>query len=70
MKILKPEELTSFPPPRGDLTPQELAEAYALARAAFTAEDLQRFTEIEDGIPYEEVLAELEEAEKNARGPS
>ncbi|HEV3203030.1 MAG TPA: hypothetical protein VGY77_01545 [Gemmataceae bacterium] len=64
MKILKPEEMTSFPPLREDLTPEELAEAYALARAAFTAEDLQRFTEVDDGISFADVLAELEEAEK------
>ena len=64
MKILKPSEVTTFPPPR-DLSPEELAEAYALAKAAFTAEDLQRYTELEEGIPAEEVLAELEEAQKH-----
>jgi hypothetical protein len=63
MKILRPEEVTSFPEPR-DLSPEELKEAYALARAAFTAEDLQRYTELDEGIPAEEVLHELEEAEK------
>jgi len=64
MKILKPSEVTTFPPPR-DLSPEELAEAYALAKAAFTAEDLQRYTELDEGIPAEEVLAELEEAQKH-----
>jgi len=63
MKILRPNEVTSFPEFR-DLTPEELREAYALAKAAFTAEDLQRYTELDKGIPAEEVLRELEEAEK------
>jgi hypothetical protein len=64
MRIIRPEDLTSFPPPREDLTPEELAEAYRLAREAFTAADLQRFTEIEEEIPFEDVLAELEEMER------
>jgi len=37
-----------------------LKEIYAAARQAFTAADLQKFTEIEEGIPAEQVLAELE----------
>ena len=63
MKILRPEEVTSFPEPR-DLTPEELKQAYALARAAFTAEDLQRYTELDEGVPAAEVLRALEEAEQ------
>jgi hypothetical protein len=63
MKIVRPEELTSFPEIR-ELTPEELAEAYRLAREAFTAEDLQSFTEIGPEVPFEDVLAELEEQEK------
>ena len=63
MKILRPEEITSFPEPR-DLTPEELQQAYALARAAFTAEDLQRYTELDEGVPAAEVLRALEEAER------
>lgn len=63
MKILRPEEVTSWPAPR-ELTPEELAEAYKLAKAAFTADDLQRYTELDEGIPFEEVLAELEEAQR------
>ncbi len=35
-------------------------EIYAAARRAFTAADLQKFTEIEEGIPAEQVVAELE----------
>jgi hypothetical protein len=63
MKILRPEEITELPPFR-ELTPEELAEAYALARAAFTAADLQKYTELDEGVPAEEVIAELEEAQK------
>lgn len=37
-----------------------LREIYARAREAFTAEDLQRYTEVEEGIPAEQVLAEME----------
>jgi hypothetical protein len=63
MKILRPSEVTSWPKPR-ELSPEELAEAYALAKAAFTAEDLQRYTELDEGVPAEEVLAELEEIQQ------
>ncbi|MCI0461157.1 MAG: hypothetical protein L0Z62_29775 [Gemmataceae bacterium] len=55
--------MTQFPPFR-ELTPEELAEAYALARAAFTAEDLQKYTEVDEGVSAGEVLAELEEAQR------
>jgi hypothetical protein len=62
MKILRPEEITTFPEIR-ELTPEELKEAYALARAAFTAGDLQKYTELDEGVPAEDVLRELEETE-------
>jgi len=65
MKILRPEEMTSFPPVR-ELTPSELSEAYRLAREAFTAADLQEFTELDEGIPFEQVLAELETLHENS----
>ena len=35
-------------------------EIYAAALRAFSAADLQKFTEIEEGVPAEQVLAELE----------
>jgi hypothetical protein len=38
-----------------------LREIYARARQEFSAADLQKFTEIEDGIPAEQVLAKMEE---------
>jgi hypothetical protein len=70
MKILRPEEVTVFPEFR-ELSPEELKEAYALGRAAFTAEDLQRYTELDEGVPVEQVIAELEEAQKRAdQGPA
>ncbi len=59
MKILRPEEVTDFPEIR-DLTPEELTEAYRLAREAFTAADLQKYTEPFEGVPAEDVLCELE----------
>ena len=37
-----------------------LKTIYAKARRAFTAADLQKCMEIEEGIPAEQVLAELE----------
>lgn len=61
MKILRPEEVTG-PLDYHELTPEELAEAYRLAREAFTAADLQKYTEpLDDGIDAEEVLREMEE---------
>src|SRR5262249_25109292 len=63
MKVLRPEEVTEFPEFR-ELTPEELKEAYRLGREAFTAADLQKYTELDEGIPVDEVLAELEEAQR------
>jgi hypothetical protein len=37
-----------------------LREIYARIRKEFTAADLQKFTEIDDGIPAEQVLARME----------
>ncbi|MCE9532301.1 MAG: hypothetical protein K8T89_14445 [Planctomycetes bacterium] len=45
-----------------ECTPEVLAEAYRLARESFTAADLQKCTEpMDDGVPGEEVLREMEE---------
>jgi hypothetical protein len=63
MKIVRLSELTEWPGFR-ELTPEELKEAYALAKAAFTAEDLQKYTELDEGVPADEFLAELDEAQK------
>lgn len=69
MKILRPHEVTQYPAAR-EYTPEELKEVYALARAAFTAADLQRYTELDEGISADEVLAELEEAQRHAKKES
>jgi hypothetical protein len=37
-----------------------LKTIYAKARKAFTAADLQKYTVIEEGIPADQVLAEME----------
>ncbi len=37
-----------------------LKTIYAKARRAFTAADLQKYTEIEEGIPAGQILAEME----------
>ena len=37
-----------------------LKTIYAKARKAFTADDLQKYTEVEEGIPFEKIMAELE----------
>jgi hypothetical protein len=63
MKIYRLSEV-NFPLEFRELTPEELAEAYRLAREAFTAEDLQRFTELDEGTPAEEFMAELEELQR------
>lgn len=63
MKIVKLKELTNLPEIR-DLTPEEEAEALRLAKQAFTADDLQKFTEIDPGTDMEEFLTELEQAQK------
>lgn len=65
MKIQRLSEVTG-PLDFRELTPEELKEAYALAKATFTAEDLQRYTELDEGVPAEEVLAELEEILKQS----
>lgn len=63
MKILRPEEVTEFPNWDRDLTPEELKEAYALARAAFTAADLAEFFQLDEGVPLDDVLTALEKSD-------
>jgi hypothetical protein len=40
---------------------------YARLRKAFTAADLQKYTEIEEGIPAQQLLAELETIDREER---
>jgi hypothetical protein len=64
MKIIRIEDVTEFPEIR-DLTPEELPEAYRLGREAFTAADLQKYTEsLDGGVPGEDVLREMEEQQE------
>lgn len=69
MRILRLEEVTDADLRElrfGELTPEEEKEAYALARAAFTAADLQRYTELDEGVPADELIKEMEQAQKDA----
>lgn len=58
MKVVRLEEANEWPELQS-LLPEELQEAYALARAAFSADDLQKVTEVEEGVPMGTFLAEL-----------
>jgi hypothetical protein len=46
-------------PPRPEKQ-DDLAPIYAKYRAEFSAADLQKYTEVEEGIPAEQVLADME----------
>jgi hypothetical protein len=37
-----------------------LKKIYAKARKTFTAADLQKYTEIEEGIPFDQIIAEVD----------
>lgn len=45
-----------------------LKQIYAIHREQFTAADLQKFTEFEQGIPVEKMIAEMEEIQRKATG--
>ena len=69
MRIIRPDEITPEIMAQleyRELTPEELQEAYALGRAAFTADDLQKFTEIDEGVLADDVIAEMEALQKQA----
>jgi hypothetical protein len=63
MRILRVHEVEVFPEFR-ELTPEEIKEAYALSRANFTAEDLAAYADLDEGIPMEDTLKELEEIQR------
>jgi hypothetical protein len=44
---------------------KELQAIYDRLRRDFTAADLQKYTEVEEGIPLQQVIAELEEIHRN-----
>jgi hypothetical protein len=59
-----PSEIIVFPA-FWKLSAEEREEAYALARACSTPEGRQKFrSELDEGVPLAEVLAELEQAQK------
>jgi hypothetical protein len=64
IRIIRSEDYQGEPLLFRELTPDELAEAYRLARESFTAADLQEYTELDEGVPAEQVLAELEAAQQ------
>jgi hypothetical protein len=69
MKIERLEDITSIPEPR-EYSPEELKEAYALAKATFTADDLYECIEgilhPEEGEDVQELLAEMEQNQQQA----
>lgn len=68
MKIIRLEDAKDWPQVKS-LTPEELKQAYSLARRAFTADDLQKFTELDEGVPLDLFIAELEKIqEEHDRG--
>jgi len=44
-----------------------LKTIYAKARKAFTADDLQKYTEIEEGFPVGPIIAEMETIDRQER---
>ena len=65
MKLVRPEDVNG-PLDYRELSAEEMKEVYALARAAFTIEDLLRYTEVVEEFPAEDVLREMEEAQEQA----
>ena len=63
MMIRRLEEVTKLPEFR-EYTDEEVKEAYALAKAAFTVEDLLRYTDEPEDVSAEEFLTEMEEAQR------
>ncbi|HEV2947166.1 MAG TPA: hypothetical protein VGX70_07305 [Gemmataceae bacterium] len=53
--------------PRRKLSKEEqrLKAIYAKSRQEFTAADLQKYTVIEKGIPFEKVIKEMEKIQRN-----
>jgi hypothetical protein len=48
---------------------ESLKSIYARLRRAFTAADLQKYTEIEEGIPMGQLIAELEAIQREEAVP-
>jgi hypothetical protein len=45
-----------------------LKQIYAIHRKQFSAADLQKFTEIEEGIPIEKIIADMEAIQREETG--
>ncbi len=43
------------------VTPDDVEDILARARAIYTEEEIQRYLDVDEGIPIEDVLRELEE---------
>jgi hypothetical protein len=63
MRIVRLEEVASLPEFR-EYSAEEIKEAYALAKGAFTVEDLLRYLDETEDVSAAELLAEMEEAQK------
>jgi hypothetical protein len=58
------EKKTCQPKGRHD---ERLQAIYAKSRAEFSAADLQKFTEVEEGVPFEKILGGLEEIHRKSK---
>jgi len=56
MATRRKDQVPTFPVKKGE----SLKSIYARIRREFTAADLAKYAEIEEGIPLEQVIAELE----------
>lgn len=54
------EEMEETPNRPTDITPEELRAIYDQAKREFTDEDAAAYLEMEPGIPFESIIAELE----------
>ena len=55
-------------PKRHNAKEEDLSALYAKYRQEFTAADLQKYTEVEIGIPAEKVLAQMEAIHRRVTG--
>jgi hypothetical protein len=60
----KEQEDKSKPKRRKEEEDKDLKALYAKMRKKFSAADLQKYTEIEEGIPLQQVIAEMEEIQR------
>jgi hypothetical protein len=63
MRIVRPHEIKEFPK-MTELSPEEIVQAMALDKAAFSAADLQQYTELDEGVPMGDLLDDLEEVQR------